>query len=193
MTDATQVTVYTTPTCPWCDRTKEFLDQRKVPYVVKDVASDYEAAMEMIQLTGQQGVPVVAAGAEVVVGFDQVRLARIADKFSGPKRPALGVLGANASEYLSRHPDAAVNVGENPSGVFVGQVRPNSVAQRAGVKPGDVIQAAAGKRVRDLRTLDSIVDTVSPGDSISVRILRKGEEVVLTLDFTPTPSSRPEA
>src|SRR4051794_10920193 len=101
MADPAQVTVYTTPTCPWCDRTKEFLDQRKVPYVVKDVASDYAAAMEMIQLTGQQGVPVVAAGNEVVVGFDQVRLARIADKFSGPKRPALGVLGANASEYLS--------------------------------------------------------------------------------------------
>jgi len=48
--------------------------------------------MEMIRRSGQQGVPVITADDEVIVGFDQVRLAKIAERHSGPKRPALGLL-----------------------------------------------------------------------------------------------------
>jgi glutaredoxin-like YruB-family protein len=186
MAETAPVTVYTTPTCPWCDRTKEYLSSRNVPYVVKDVASDYDAAVEMVQRSGQQGVPVTIAGNDVIVGFDQVRLARLAERYAGPKRPALGLLGANASDYFARHPESAAAFGEAPtSGVYVGQVRPNSVAARAGIRPGDVIQAAANKRVRDMRALDQIIESVKAGDAISVRLLRGGEELTLTLDFTP--------
>src|SRR4051812_41232481 len=103
------VTVYSTPTCPWCDRAKQFLKSRNVPFVVKDVSSDYSAAMEMVRRSGQQGVPVITTDDDVIVGFDQVRLAKIADKFAGPKRPPLGVLGANAETYLQKHPEAAAN------------------------------------------------------------------------------------
>jgi len=54
------VTVYTTKTCPWCDRAKDYLRSKNVPFEEKDVAADYEAAMEMIRRSGQQGVPVIA-------------------------------------------------------------------------------------------------------------------------------------
>ncbi len=177
------VTVYSTQTCPWCDRTKEYLTSRNVPFVDKDVSADMDAAREMVQISGQQGVPVVATEHEVVVGFDQLRLARIADRFAGPKRPAFGVLGANADDYFSRHPEKAPEGEADIRGVFVGQVKPNSVGAQAGIQPGDVIQALANKRVRDMRGLDSLMESVKTGDTVSVRVLRGEEDVNLQLDF----------
>src|SRR4051812_29288168 len=103
MTETAPVTVYSTPTCPWCDRAKEYLTSRGVPFVDKDVSADMDAAREMIQMSGQQGVPVISTDSEVIVGFDQIRLSRIADRFSGPKRPPFGVLGANAEDFFARH------------------------------------------------------------------------------------------
>ena len=80
MSAATQtqpsVTVYTTDTCPWCDRAKTYLRSNNVPFVEKNVASDYNAAVEMVKRSGQQGVPVIATEDEVILGFDQSRLAR---------------------------------------------------------------------------------------------------------------------
>ncbi len=73
------VTVYTTPTCPWCKKTKAFLDDNDVDYEELDVASDQDAAKEMIEKTGQRGVPVTVIRdgdeEEVVVGFDEDALA----------------------------------------------------------------------------------------------------------------------
>lgn len=193
MSDAQTVTVYSTPTCPWCDRAKEYLTSRDVPFTNKDVSVDQEAAMEMIRLTGQQGVPVIAAGSDVIVGFDQVRLAQVADRLSGPRRPALGVLGADATDYLARHLDVAEGYPPGVDGVFVGHVRAGSVAARAGVHPGDIIRAAAGKRVKDLRTLDRLVESVAPGDTVSLRLLRGPDEVMVSLDFSVPDGRRPQA
>ncbi len=63
------VTVYTTPQCPWCQKAKEFLDNRGVDYEEKNVAEDREAADQMIDLTGQRSVPVISKGSLYVVGF----------------------------------------------------------------------------------------------------------------------------
>jgi len=193
MTDAQTVIVYSTPTCPWCDRAKEYLTSRNVPFTNKDVSIDQQAAMEMVRLTGQQGVPVIAAGSDVVVGFDQVRLAQIADRLSGPRRPALGILGADAADYLGRHPDVAVTYPPNVDGVFVGQVRAGSVAAQAGVQPGDIVRAAAGKRVKNLRTLDQLIESVAAGDTVSLRLLRGHDDVTVGLDFTSPDQRRPQA
>lgn len=69
-----QVIVYTTPTCPWCQMVKRYLDARGISYAEIDVASDYNAAMEMVQKSGQTGVPVVEIDGEIVVGFDRDRI-----------------------------------------------------------------------------------------------------------------------
>jgi glutaredoxin 3 len=177
------VTVYTTKTCPWCDRAKDYLRSKDVPFVEKDVASDYEAAMEMIRRTGQQGVPVIATDEEVILGFDQPRLARLAEKYSGPKRPPLGLLGADAEQYLQRHPDTAEKFPPDTKGVFVGEVRPGSVAVKSGIRRGDVIQALAGKRVRNLVALDQLIANVKAGESIPARFLRDGESHEVTFQF----------
>ena len=154
-----------------------------MPFVVKQVDQDYDAAIEMIRLTGQQGVPVVAADGEFILGFDQARLQRLAEKYGAAKRPPLGVLGANAEEYLKNHPEAAEKLPAGIKGIYVGKIRPDTVAERAGLKPGDVIVGLAGKRARSMGELDRMIDTLKAGDKVTVRFVRDGQEQTASLQF----------
>lgn len=71
------VTIYTTPTCVWCKRTKEFFKQHNIAYDERDVSADRELANEMIKKSGQMAVPVIDVEGEIIVGFDQSRLAAL--------------------------------------------------------------------------------------------------------------------
>lgn len=71
------VTVYGTEYCPWCHKAREFLKEHKVPFKDIDVGRDAKAAAEMIQKSGQQGVPVIDVNGEVIVGFDEKRLRKM--------------------------------------------------------------------------------------------------------------------
>ena len=64
------VTVYTTTTCPWCVKTKEFLTSLNVQYEVKNVSGDKAAAMEMVKKTHQMGVPVTQIDEKFIVGYN---------------------------------------------------------------------------------------------------------------------------
>lgn len=66
-----KVKVYTTPTCPYCKMTKEFLKEKGVDFEELDVAGDDDARKEMVQKSGQMGVPVVQIKDELIVGFDK--------------------------------------------------------------------------------------------------------------------------
>ncbi|MHB8914055.1 MAG: glutaredoxin family protein [Minisyncoccota bacterium] len=68
------VTIYSTPTCHFCQITKDFLKQKGIAYTDYDVARDLEKRQEMIQRSGQMGVPVIFVGDEMIIGFDQERL-----------------------------------------------------------------------------------------------------------------------
>jgi glutaredoxin-like YruB-family protein len=177
------VTVYTTQTCPWCDKAKDYLKANNVPFVEKRVDSDRAAAYEMMRLSGQQGVPVISTGEEVILGFDQQKLARVVSRFAGPKRPALGLLGAEAESYLRNRPEIAANYPEGIKGIYVGDTRPDSVAAKAGLKPGDIVVAAAGKRVANTHALDRLIETLKPGESISFRYYRGKDDHTGTLQF----------
>ena len=69
-----KVVIYSTPTCPYCKRVKDYLTQKGILYTDYDVAADREKAKEMIQKSKQMGVPVIIIDGEIVVGFNQVRL-----------------------------------------------------------------------------------------------------------------------
>lgn len=68
-TSAKSVTVYSTPTCPYCTYTKEYFTENGVTFTDVDVSRDRNAAQEMIQKSGQMGVPVIDIGGNIVVGF----------------------------------------------------------------------------------------------------------------------------
>ncbi|MBI2140832.1 glutathione S-transferase N-terminal domain-containing protein [Candidatus Woesearchaeota archaeon] len=69
-----KVKVYSTPTCPWCKKTKEFLKENSIPYQDVNVAGDQKAAEEMFKKSGQMGVPVTDIDGQIVVGFDKPKL-----------------------------------------------------------------------------------------------------------------------
>ena len=71
-----KVTVYSTPTCPWCSKTKEFLKENNVQYQEINVAADHKAAQDMIEKSGQMGVPVTEIDGTIIVGFDKNALKR---------------------------------------------------------------------------------------------------------------------
>jgi len=67
----TKVIIYSTPVCHFCQAAKEFFKENKVEYTEYDVAADAPKREEMIEMTGQMGVPVIRIGDDVVIGFDE--------------------------------------------------------------------------------------------------------------------------
>ena len=64
------VKVYTTATCSWCKKTKEWLKDNKIEYEEFDVGTDKEKGKEMIDKSGQMGVPVLDINGTIIVGYD---------------------------------------------------------------------------------------------------------------------------
>ncbi|MCD6523262.1 MAG: glutathione S-transferase N-terminal domain-containing protein [Candidatus Diapherotrites archaeon] len=72
-----KVIVYSTPSCPWCTRAKQFLKEHNIPFEDVDVSKDRARAMEMIQKSGQMGVPVIDIDGNIIIGFDVLRVKQL--------------------------------------------------------------------------------------------------------------------
>ncbi|MBN1198452.1 MAG: hypothetical protein JXA23_03800 [Bacteroidales bacterium] len=68
------VTVYSTPTCSWCTTLKTYLRKNRIQFTDIDVSRDQDAAREMVNRSGQQGVPQSVINGEVIVGFNKARI-----------------------------------------------------------------------------------------------------------------------
>jgi glutaredoxin 3 len=68
------VTIYSTPTCHFCHAAKDFFTANSVAFTDHNVAADLPRRQEMIQKSGQMGVPVIYVDDELIVGFDEDRL-----------------------------------------------------------------------------------------------------------------------
>ncbi|MBI5401649.1 thioredoxin family protein [Candidatus Wolfebacteria bacterium] len=66
-----KITIYSTPTCPYCEMTKEYFKKNNIQYEDYDVSANEEKAKEMIQKSHQMGVPVIDVNGEIIVGFDR--------------------------------------------------------------------------------------------------------------------------
>lgn len=69
-----EVTIYSTPTCHFCQAAKAFFKENDVAYTEHNVAEDAEKRQEMLEKSGQMGVPVIVVGEELIVGFDESKL-----------------------------------------------------------------------------------------------------------------------
>ncbi len=72
-----RVTVYSTPTCSWCNALKTHLRVNGVRYTDIDVSRDQKAAEAMVKKSGQQGVPQIDINGTVIVGFDKPKINRL--------------------------------------------------------------------------------------------------------------------
>jgi len=171
------VVVYTTPTCGFCHQVKAYLRQRGVPFQEHDVSRDRAAAMQMVQLSGQQGVPVVVIDGQVVVGFDRPRIDQLLSAGAAARGPRLGAAIADAARIAARR-----NL-QLPAGAYVGHVEPGSAAARAGVEAGDVILALGGHAVQSDRDVDRILARLTGGQTAAVRVWREGRPMELIIRF----------
>ncbi len=73
------ITIYSTPTCSWCQAAKDYLRSREIEFEDVDVSADMNRAMEMVEKSGQQGVPVIDIDGEMIVGFDKPRIDSLLD------------------------------------------------------------------------------------------------------------------
>lgn len=169
------VTVYTTSTCPWCVRAKEYLKQKNVPFQEKNIEYDRAGAQEVMQRTGQMGVPVITAGDDVIIGFDRPKLDKLAEKYAPPPPPIDPAL----------RPKVGLRVKDATGGAEVVAVHPGSPAEQAYIRVGDLIVDLNGRSVRsaaDLETaIGSLVLSQKAGQSVAVDVRRNGKPVRLRL------------
>ncbi len=68
------IIVYTTPTCSWCHAVKDHLSSHNIPFEEIDIAADMEKAQELLDKSGQYGVPVLDIDGTIIVGFDRAQI-----------------------------------------------------------------------------------------------------------------------
>ena len=164
-----QVTVYTTPTCPYCHAVKQYLLQKHVPFVEHNVAADPQAARDMVQRTGQQGVPVTIIDNEVVIGFDRPRLDQILVQAAGAGSLRLGVSVADATHIQSE------KGGGTMPGAYVGAVRPGTLAARVGLRQGDIIVELAGRTIQTPKDIPTALSGLRRGQAATLSYVRNGQ------------------
>jgi S1-C subfamily serine protease len=156
-------------------KAKEFLSQKGVPYVEKRVDQDRAAAVEMVRLSGQQGVPVIAVDGQVVVGFNKPRLEQLLATHG--QRPGLGAQVADAATVALRNGTAA------RPGAYVGGVRPGSLASQVGLRVGDIITAVDSTQVTNADDLAQALKAVAAGSRTTLRFVRGGTEQQVPVQF----------
>ncbi len=75
-----EIIIYSTPTCHFCNMAKDYFNAKEIRYTDYNVAVDADKRMEMMELTGQMGVPVIKIGDEVVIGFNQPLIDELLEK-----------------------------------------------------------------------------------------------------------------
>ncbi len=68
------VTIFSTPTCIYCHKAKEFFESKGVKYKNINVAEDRKALDHMVEISGQMGVPVIEIGKKIIIGFDKTAI-----------------------------------------------------------------------------------------------------------------------
>jgi len=71
---AQPITIYTTPTCGFCHMAKEYFKSKNIDYDAKDVTADADAYKEILDKSGQLGVPVIDIDGSIVIGFDRPKI-----------------------------------------------------------------------------------------------------------------------
>lgn len=73
---ARAIKIYTTSNCPYCAQAKQYLTSKGIEFENLDVTTDENARQEMIDKSGQMGVPVIMVDEQMVVGFDRAKISK---------------------------------------------------------------------------------------------------------------------
>lgn len=123
---------------------------------------DHAAAQEMVQKSGQMGVPVIVADDQVIVGFDRPALEKVAQRYASANRPKLGLA-----------------VRDTAKGVEVGTVRPSGLGEQAGVKAGDIVEELNEQPVHSVADLERIAAALPSNTRVGMLVRRNGQALRL--------------
>jgi glutaredoxin-like protein NrdH len=142
---------------------KEFLSQRGVAFEERDVSVNPAYAQELVNSTGQMGVPVTVINGLAIIGFDRPRLEQV---LSQEQRPSLGIAVADAGKIaINRGTDVAI-------GAYVGKVRQGSLGDKMGLLTGDIIVEVNRQNVANAGDLEQVISGLGGGSLISIVFIR---------------------
>lgn len=72
-----KIKLYSSPVCPYCVALKNFLKEKEINFEEIDVSQDEKVAQEVVEKTGQTGIPVIDIDGEIVIGFDRAKIVKL--------------------------------------------------------------------------------------------------------------------
>ena len=165
-----------------CASVIAFLEQRGVRYTVRDVTVDPSASAVLIGRLGRVVVPVIQQGDRLLVGYDPIQLARFFPAAGGESSAPAVSFGA---AVRSVSPQVARERGLPWTyGVEVGNVREGSPADRAGIRPGDIITSIGPYTLAGgADQFRAAVAVRKPGDAMNLSVLHDGDERAVEVEF----------
>ena len=145
---------------------KEFLSQRNISFTERDVSQNQAYAQELVNSTGQMGVPGTVINGQTVIGFDSTRLEQVIAQTQSRQRPMFGASIADASKITQKQGAGII------PGAYVGGVRPNSLAERIGLASGDIITEVNLKNIANAKDLETALSGLNAGNRITLSFLR---------------------
>jgi glutaredoxin len=183
------VTVFVRPGDPASEATLRYLDQRGVAYTKRDVLSDPSATAILFGRLGKVVVPVVQVGERLLVGHDPVQLARFLPRpESEEQHVAFGASVRTVTDEIATAKGLPATYG-----VEVGQVKPGSPAEAAGIQGGDVITGIGPYTVNGgADQFRRAVSLRQPGDTMMLTLWRDGDISEVAVVFpTEIPAEAP--
>jgi hypothetical protein len=174
------VTVFVRLGDPASEATLRYLDQRGIAYTKRDVLSDPSATAILFGRLGKVVVPVVQVGERLLVGHDPMQLARFLPRAESEEQHV--AFGASVRTVTA---EIAMEKGlPSAYGVEVGQVKPGSPAEAAGIQPADVITGIGPYTVNGgADQFRRAVSLRQPGDTMMLTIWRTGDSFEVPVAF----------
>ncbi|PYJ68769.1 MAG: hypothetical protein DME76_11260 [Verrucomicrobia bacterium] len=106
-------------------------------------------------------------------------------------RVVRGYIGASVQTLTPELADAMKFKGQ-PTGALVGEVTPKSPSEKAGMKTGDVITSANGKKISDARELRLMIGSMAPGTKVQIAVNRDGQSKIINVELAEMPAGEAE-
>jgi glutaredoxin len=163
------IMLYVSPADPFCRHVYDFLVRRGVAFAVHDVSENTQALRAMVELSGQHEAPVLVVDGQVYSAFDMSLLNRLFPR-PGSRGVRLGISIASAKAS-----------GDRPAGAYVGEVKADTPADRAGIRKGDIIIEMGQRPVRRAQDVHTIASETTPGTRIPLTIWRARRKLRIML------------
>jgi len=142
---------------------EDFLSQQRIDYTKRDVSINPSAVQELFNSTGQMGVPVTIINGQTIVGFDRAKLKKALNQ---KQKSSFGASITDASKITTKQGAGII------FGAYISRVKPDSTAQRTGLKPNDIITELNMQNIANASDCENAISKLSQGNHFSIVFLR---------------------